>query len=94
MSLLTSLNDDLSTHRRPLPGTAHRGPEWRSAVGILRAAVQNCVDHVDWRSTLTADAVGMRVLDHIGELDSRALRVLAIVLGILVRQSRKDGQPW
>ncbi|MGO8925124.1 MAG: hypothetical protein ACLQF4_19570 [Xanthobacteraceae bacterium] len=92
MSLLTSFDHDLSTRRRHLPGTAHRGAGWKSAVGILRAAVQNCVGHVDWESTLTADAVGMRVLDHIGELDSRTRRVLAIVLGILVRQSRKDGR--
>jgi hypothetical protein len=41
---------------------------------------------------MTADQVGMRVLDHIDELDNRALRVLAIVLGILVRVSRKDRQ--
>jgi hypothetical protein len=94
MSLLTSFDRDLSTHRLHLPGTPHRGPEWKSAVGILRTALTNAVTHVNWRSSLTADQVGMRVLDHIGELDSRALRILAIVLGILVKASRKDGDQW
>ncbi|MFY9770239.1 MAG: hypothetical protein WAK04_08400 [Xanthobacteraceae bacterium] len=91
MTLITSFDHDLSTRRR-LPGTAHRGPEWKAAVGLVRSALQNAVAHVDWQSRLTADQVGMRVLDHIGELDARALRMLAIVLGILVRLSRKDGR--
>jgi hypothetical protein len=94
MSLISLSPHHLSSRRPRLPGTAHRGPEWRSAVGILRTAIQNAVTHVNWQSSVTADQVGMRVLDHINELNSRALRVLMIVLGILVRASRKDSQQW
>jgi hypothetical protein len=94
MALISLATPHLSSHRPRLPGTAHHGPEWKSAVGILRTALQNAVTHVNWQSSVTADQVGMRVLDHINELDNRALRVLAIVLGILVRASRKDRQQW
>jgi hypothetical protein len=94
VSLISLSPHRLSSRQPHLPGTAHRGPEWKAAVGLVRSALQNAIAHIDWRSTMTADQVGMRVLDHINELDSRALRILAIVLGILVRVSRKDHQQW
>jgi hypothetical protein len=94
MTLINLATPHLSSGQPRLPGTAHRGPEWKSAVGILRTALQNAVTHVNWPSSVTADQIGMRVIDHINELDNRALRVLAIVLGILVRASRKGGQQW
>jgi len=90
MSLTILSRPQLSSRRPKLPGTAHRGPEWKRAVGILRTALQNAVAHVNWPPTLSADQVALRIIDHIDELDSGCRHVLCIVLGILVRQSRKD----
>lgn len=81
-----------STHapvrrRRGLVGTAHSGPNWVNAVCILRSATQNAVSHAGWRRSVTTDAVGSTIIDGIGELDSKALHVLAVVFAILVRTS-------
>jgi hypothetical protein len=94
MSLINLHTPRLSTptrRSRRHMGTPHRGPTWKSAVGLLRIAVRNTVEHVDWRPGLTADDVGLRILDHIAKLDARSLRVLAIVFGILVRASDRNG---
>ena len=78
-------------HRRRLTGTAHRGPGWVNAVHCLRAATQNALQHGGWRrsATINKDKVGLHIIDHIDELDTKALHVLAVVFGILVKASRK-----
>jgi hypothetical protein len=90
MSLISLSPHDLSS-RRPLPGTQHRGPEWKAAVGLLRAALQNAVVHAERGRWHSADDVACRVIDHVRELDAAGLRVLLAVIGILVRCSRRDG---
>jgi hypothetical protein len=74
---------------RRLMGTTHRGPSWVNAVRILRVATQNAVEQAGWQQYATADAVGTSIIDTLGELDSRALHVLAVVHAILVRASSK-----
>lgn len=83
-------NNPPSTHRRRLTGTAHRGPNWVNAVHVLRAAIQNAVEHAGWRRSATANQVGSDIIDRISELDVKALHVLAVVFAILVRTSRRD----
>jgi hypothetical protein len=46
--------------------------------------------HADCRQRHSADDVGCCVIDHVRELDAAGLRVLLVVIGILVRQSRRD----
>lgn len=80
-----------STHpRRRLVGTAHSGPAWTAAVGVLRSAIQNAVTHAGWRKSVTADRVGTTIIDQIGELDGKSLNVLAVVFSILVRNSQHN----
>jgi hypothetical protein len=79
-----------STHRRRLTGTAHRGPHWVNAVHILRSATQNATAHAERSRSATANQVGSDIIDRIGELDAKALHVLAVVFGILVRGSQRD----
>ena len=80
-----------STHlRRRLVGTTHTGPAWTSAVRVLRAAIPNAVEHAGWRRSITADQVGTTIIDRIGELDGKALHVLAVVFSILVRNSHHN----
>jgi hypothetical protein len=80
-----------STHhsRRRLAGTAHRGPAWTNAVHVLRAGVQNAVEHSGSRRSTTPDRVGSDIIDHIDQLDAKALHVLAVVFSMLVRASRQ-----
>lgn len=76
--------------RRRLFGTAHAGPAWTSAVRVLRSATQNAVEHAGWRRSCAADRVGTVIIDQIGELDAKALHVLAVVFAILVRNSKHN----
>lgn len=78
-----------SIHHHRLTGTAHRGPNWVSAVHVLRAATQNAVEHARWCRSATANQVGSNIIDRIEELDSKALHVLAVVFGILIKASHK-----
>ena len=77
-------------YRRRIIGTAHDGPAWTRAVGMLRGAALNAVAHACNRKSVTADAVGTTVIDTIGELDKRSLHVLAVVYGVLLRASKHD----
>jgi hypothetical protein len=89
MSLIALPDSQLQPACRKLPGTAHRGPEWKSAVSVLRAAIRNAVEQVDWTPSDTVNGVGTNIIDLIDELDSPSLHVLGVAFGILVRQSRK-----
>ncbi len=88
MSLISLATPQLQPTRRKLPGTAHRGPDWKFAVNVLRAAIRNAVEQVDWQPSDTVDDVGTGIIDMIGELDGRSLHVLAVAFGVLVRASR------
>lgn len=77
-----------STHHRF--GTVYRGPAWTSAARVLRTAVQNAVEHAGWHRSATANEVGTTIIDGIGELDSKALHVLAVVFSILTRTSQRN----
>jgi len=90
MLLLTTPHHGLSTRRPRLPGTAHHGAKWKSAVNLVRSALQNAVVHAD-HELKSADDVACRVIDHVRELDAAGLRVLLVVIGILVRYSRRGG---
>jgi hypothetical protein len=89
MSLAYLSSSPLSSHRQRLPGSPHWGGSWKHAVGTLRKATEGAAHHAKGRSRFTADSVGTEVIDHIGKLDSRALCVLHVVLGNLVRLSEK-----
>lgn len=90
LAVYTNGNSPSTRLHRRLTGTAHRGPHWVHAVQVLRAALHNAVEHAGWRRSATADQVGSDIIDHIGELDAKALHVLAVVFGVLVRASRRD----
>jgi len=82
-----------STHprRRPLVGTAHKGEHWVNALRILPIATQNAVQHAGhFRKCATPDQVGSFIIDHIDELDHKALHVLAVMFSDLVREARRD----
>jgi hypothetical protein len=94
MTLISYQNDPspstyLRRRRRRLTGTRHSGPEWTCAVGVLRSATHNALNHAGWRRSVTTDQVGTDIIDRIGELNGPALHVLAVVFGILVRASRR-----
>jgi hypothetical protein len=87
MSVISISPPPLSTRRR-LPGSPHWGRDWQHAVRNLRAAVGNAHHHAKRRSHFTTDKVGVEVIDLIGQLDSRALPVLHVLIGELAKQSR------
>jgi|SRR6516165_7055028 hypothetical protein len=80
--------------RQHLPGFPHWGGPWKVAVGILHKAIEGAVYHTQDASRFTVNQVGTEVIDHIGELDSRALCVLYVVLGDLIRLSKKGDHWW
>lgn len=68
-------------------GTRHEGVHWKSAVNVLHAAVTNATEHASER--VSVDDVGVTIIDSIGLLDARALHVLALVFGMLLRASAR-----
>jgi hypothetical protein len=48
--------------------------------------------HSKKRSRFTADRVGMEVIDHVDHLDGRALPILHVLIGELVKQSKNGGR--
>ncbi len=88
-AIYTNQKPHATGHRR-LTGTAHKGPRWISAARLLRSATQNTIEYADWRSSHSVDEIGTKLIDQLGELDQRCLHVLAFVLGVLVRESRKN----
>ena len=91
MTLLTYTNGNAHTSPRRLTGTAHLGSHWTTAVRVLRSAALAAVEHAGCRQSATVDRVGGEIIDHLGELDSRALHVLQVVFAVLVRASRNGG---
>jgi len=91
---LTTLfsNQPQQSHQRHLPGSPHWGGSWQRAVGTLRKATEGAIHHARQHSRFTANQVGTEVIDHLGELNGRALCVLHVVLGDLIRLSKKDDQ--
>jgi len=61
------------SNRRRLPGSPHWGGSWQRAVGTLRKATEGAIYHARQHSGFTANQVGIEVIDHIDELNSRAL---------------------
>jgi hypothetical protein len=59
-------------------------------VRVLRAAVENAAEHADSKGRST-DVIGDTVIDHLAQLDSKSLEVLAVVFTMLVRASAKRG---
>jgi hypothetical protein len=94
MLLLTLPTPQLSNRRQHLPGSPHWGPSWKRAVGTLRKATEGAIYHARPLSRFSADVVGTEIIDHIGELDSRALCVLYVMLGDLIRLSKKGDRQW
>jgi hypothetical protein len=82
----------LSTRRRrQLPRSPRWGAEWRHAVRNLRASVEDTVAHAQWGvPRFTPDRVGLQVLDHVYQLNSRTPPVLQVIIAELVRQSRSN----
>jgi hypothetical protein len=94
MALISLPSQLQSSSRQRLPGSPHWGPSWKCAVGTLRKATEGAIHCAKQRSRFTADQVGTEVIDHIGELDSRALSVLHVVIGDLIRLSKKGDHQW
>ena len=65
------------------------GGHWKLAVSNLRTAVGNAKHHAKKRSRFTADQVGTEVIEVVNQLDAQALAVLHVLIGELVRLSRK-----
>jgi hypothetical protein len=92
---LISLAPQSSHPRRRLPGSPHWGLPWKNAVTTLKAATKAAMCHARMRSRFNADSVGSEVIDLVGQLDGFALAVLHVVIGELVRQSKKgDHRSW
>src|SRR5262249_3260426 len=93
MSVINISAPPLSTYTaRRLPRSPHRGRYWQRAVFHLQCAVGDAVEIARWGDPrFTADKVGAEVIDHSGELDSRALAVLHVLIGALVKQSKTAG---
>lgn len=93
MSLATYSNARAATsplpqHRCRVTGTRHEGPAWTATVRVLRAAVTNAAEHASTRRSV--NDVGVDIIDSIGLLEPKALHVLALVFGMLVRLSERD----
>jgi hypothetical protein len=89
MALIYDGERRLAMPRRKLTGTRHEGARWTRTVRALRKAVKDAVNNASWRSDVTSDAIGMRVLDHLHEHDTRSLHVLDLVDSMLVRASSR-----
>lgn len=95
MAYISLAPQQSSQHRRRLPGSPHWGVPWKNAVTTLKAATKAAMCHARMRPRFTADSVGSEVIDLIGQLDGFALAVLWVVVGELVRQSKKgDHRTW
>jgi hypothetical protein len=95
MSLISLATPQVSSRRRRLPGSPHWGVPWKNAVTTLKAATKAAMCHARLRSRFTANSVGDEVIGLIGELDGFALAVLHVVVGELVRQTKKgDHRSW
>jgi len=93
MSLYTF--PSIQSQPRRLPGSPHWGVSWKNSVNTLRPAIKAAMTHARVRPKFTADAVGGEVIDLVGQLDPFALAVLWVVVGELVRQSKKgDHRSW
>lgn len=76
--------------RKKLPGNiANIGSAWTQAVRTVRAAVNAAVEHAPQRHSFDANRVADLVIDLVGELDHQSLTVLTVVLGVLIRNSRR-----
>jgi hypothetical protein len=91
MSLFTlpSAQSQPSKRQRRLPSAPHWGGTWKFAVATLRAAIKGAMCNARIRPHFNADRVGSEVIDLVGQLDGFALVVLHVVIGELVRQSKK-----
>jgi hypothetical protein len=79
----------------PLPitssliGTRHEGALWVSRVRATRKAVVAMADIASQRPEVTPDAVGMRLIDILPELDPGELHSLDVTAAMLVRRARR-----
>ena len=89
MALISLAPPELSNRPCRLPGSPHWADDWKLAVSNLRTAVGNAKHHAKKRSRYTVDQVGTEVIDVVNQLDSQALAVLHVLIGELVRLSRK-----
>ncbi len=95
MALINLEPSRLSSRQGRLPSSPHWGGPWKAAVATLRAAIKAAMHHARIRSRFTSDQVGSEVIDLVGQLDGFALAILHVVIGELVRQSKKgDHRPW
>jgi hypothetical protein len=102
VAFISLTHPKLSTPQRRLPGSPHWGGDWTIAVRALRAALENATRHGRWwcwppvskGSRFTPDLVGTEVIDLVNQLDNQSLAVLHVVIGELVKLSKKQAQQW
>ena len=80
---------------RPPAGAVSPAPHIGVRAGLVQCVScgwhdQNAVQNADWRQSATTDQVGTTIIDRIGELDAKALHVLAMVFAMLVRMPRRN----
>jgi hypothetical protein len=92
--VLIPLAQQVSSRSHRGLGSPHWGGPWKRAVGTLRKAIEGAIYHAQDAARFNANQVGTKVIDHIGELDARALCVLHVVLGDLIRLSKKGDRLW
>jgi len=78
--------------RRPLVGwaTRHGNSAWTTSVRALRAVLIAARAHAPRERVPSGDKLAELVIDMAGELTARDRAVLAVMLGDLVRASRRD----
>jgi hypothetical protein len=72
---------------RPKGGTAHRGEAWTQQVRLLRVLLETTHCQCPQGVQADADAVGLDIIEHLGELDPKAVHVLRTVFATLHRLS-------
>ena len=78
-----------TTRRRGL-GTKHTSSEWTNSVRCIRAAMRAAKPHAPYERVLPGDTLAEILIDVAGDLRVQDRAILAVVLGDLIDDSKKQ----